>query len=262
LGYSYKPGRKAVVEIQFGDYIFPAMMQIVNEVATARYRSHNAWPAPMVIRVPVGGYIQGAMYHSQCIEGLFASRPGLRIAMPSNAADAKGLLKAAIRGQDPVLYMECKNLYRQERSKSPEPGPDYVLPFGLGRIVREGDSCTLVTWGNTVNIAIDAALALEDKGIHVEIIDLRTILPWDKDLVFQSLKKTSRCLVLHEDTITMGFGAEISAKIMEEAFELLDAPVKRVAAKDSFVPYAKPLENAILPQKNDVIVGVEALVGW
>jgi len=262
LGYSYKPGRKAVVEIQFGDYIFPAMMQIVNEIATARYRSDNNWPAPLVIRVPVGGYIQGAMYHSQCIEGLFASRPGLKIAMPSNAADAKGLLKAAIRGNDPVLFMECKNLYRQERSKSPEPDKDYVLPFGQGRIVRQGKHVTLVTWGNTVNIAIDAAGTLEDKGIEVEIIDLRTIIPWDSQLVFESIKKTSRCLVLHEDTITMGFGAEISARIMEEAFELLDAPVKRIAAKDSFVPYAKPLENAILPQKTDVIAGVEALVGW
>ncbi|MBE7490339.1 MAG: tungsten formylmethanofuran dehydrogenase [Planctomycetes bacterium] len=262
LGYSYKPGRKAVVEIQFGDYIFPAMMQIVNEVATARYRSDNNWPAPMVIRVPVGGYIQGAMYHSQCIEGLFASRPGLRIAMPSNAADAKGLLKAAIRGQDPVLFMECKNLYRQERSKSPEPDKDYLLPFGKGRIVRQGKHVTLVTWGNTVNIAIDAAGTLEDKGIEVEIIDLRTILPWDSQLVFESIKKTSRCLVLHEDTITMGFGAEISARIMEDAFELLDAPVRRVAARDSFVPYAKPLENAVLPQKADVIAGVEALVTW
>jgi 2-oxoisovalerate dehydrogenase E1 component len=261
LGYSYKPGRKAVVEIQFGDYIFPAMMQVVNELATARYRSNNNWPAPMVIRVPVGGYIQGAMYHSQCIEGLFASRPGLRIAMPSNAADAKGLLKAAIRGQDPVLFMECKNLYRQERAKSPEPDKDYVLPFGRGRIVREGSDVTLVTWGNTVMIAQDAALALEEK-ISVEIIDLRTIQPWDKELVFESLLKTNRALVLHEDTMTMGFGAEISARIMEEAFEWLDAPVKRVAAKDSFCPYSKVLENAVLPQKQNVIEAIEALAKW
>jgi 2-oxoisovalerate dehydrogenase E1 component len=158
--------------------------------------------------------------------------------------------------------MECKNLYRQERSKSPEPDKDYLLPFGKGRIVRQGKHVTLVTWGNTVNIAIDAAGTLEDKGIEVEIIDLRTILPWDSQLVFESIKKTSRCLVLHEDTITMGFGAEISARIMEDAFELLDAPVRRVAARDSFVPYAKPLENAVLPQKADVIAGVEALVTW
>jgi 2-oxoisovalerate dehydrogenase E1 component len=262
LGYSFKPGRKAVIEIQFGDYIFPAMMQIVNEIATARFRSHNAWPAPLVIRVPVGGYIQGAMYHSQCIEGLFASRPGLRIAMPSTAADAKGLLKAAIRGEDPVLFMECKNLYRQERCKSPEPDKDYVLPFGKGRIVREGSDVTLVTWGNTVMISEDAARSLEDKGISVEVIDLRTILPWDQEMVFKSVAKTNRCLVVHEDTITMGFGAEISARIMEEAFETLDAPVKRVAALDSFCPYAKPLENAVLPQKQGVIDAVEALVKW
>ena len=262
LGYSYKEGRKAVVEIQFGDYIFPAMMQLVNEVATARYRSHNAWAAPMVVRVPVGGYIQGAMYHSQCIEGLFASRPGLRIAMPSNAADAKGLLKAAIRGHDPVLFMECKNLYRQERCKSEEPDSDYVLPFGRGRIVREGSDVTLVTWGNTVMISQDAALALEDKGISVEIIDLRTILPWDQAMVFKSIAKTNRCLVVHEDTITMGFGAEISARIMEEAFNELDAPVRRVAAKDSFCPYAKPLENGVLPQKQGVIEAIESLVKW
>jgi len=262
LGYSYKPGRKAVVEIQFGDYIFPAMMQLINEVATARYRSDNNWPAPMVVRVPVGGYIQGAMYHSQCIEGTFATRPGLRIAMPSNAADAKGLLKAAIRGEDPVLFMECKNLYRQERCKSEEPDKDYVLPFGRGRIVREGSDVTLVTWGNTVMISQNAAQDLENQGIEVEIIDLRTILPWDKELVFKSIQKTNRCLVVHEDTMTMGFGAEISAKIMEEAFETLDAPVKRVAAKDSFCPYAKPLENGVLPQKHWITEAVENLVKW
>ncbi len=262
LGYSYKPGSKAVVEVQFGDYIFPAMMQVVNEVATARYRSNNNWPAPMVIRVPVGGYIQGAMYHSQCIEAVFATRPGLRIAMPSNAADAKGLLKAAIRGEDPVLFMECKNLYRQERAKSPEPDKDYLLPFGHGRIVREGSDVTLVTWGNTVMIAQDAALELEDKGIQVEIIDLRTILPWDQQTVFNSISKTNRALVLHEDTLTMGFGAEISARIMEEAFETLDAPVKRVAAQDSFCPYSKVLENAVLPQKAGVVAAVEQLVNW
>ncbi len=262
LGYSYKPGCKAVVEIQFGDYIFPAFEQIVNEVATARFRSHNNWPAPMVIRVPVGGYIQGAMYHSQCIEATFATRPGMLLAMPSNAADAKGLLKAAIRGQDPVLFMECKNLYRQERAKSPEPDKDYVLPFGIGRVVKEGDAITVVTWGNTVNVCLDAAMALSDAGIAIEIIDLRTILPWDKDLVFKSLKKTNRCMVVHEEQMTMGFGAEISARIMEEAFDLLDAPVKRVAALDSFCPYSKPLENAVLPQASWVIDAAKKLVSY
>jgi 2-oxoisovalerate dehydrogenase E1 component len=262
LGYSYKPGCKAVIEIQFGDYIFPAFEQIVNEVATARFRSHNNWPAPMVIRVPVGGYIQGAMYHSQCIEATFATRPGMLLAMPSNAADAKGLLKAAIRGQDPVLFMECKNLYRQERAKSPEPDKDYVLPFGIGRIVKEGDAITVVTWGNTVNVCLDAAMALADSGIAIEIIDLRTILPWDKDLVIRSLKKTNRCMVVHEEQMTMGFGAEISARIMEEAFDLLDAPVRRVAALDSFCPYSKPLENAVLPQASWVIEAAKKLVGY
>ena len=262
LGYSYKPGCKAVIEIQFGDYIFPAFEQIVNEVATARFRSHNNWPAPMVIRVPVGGYIQGAMYHSQCIEATFATRPGMLLAMPSNAADAKGLLKAAIRGQDPVLFMECKNLYRQERAKSPEPDKDYVLPFGIGRTVKEGDALTIVTWGNTVNVCLDAAMALQDSHIEVEIIDLRTILPWDKDLVFKSLKKTNRCMVVHEEQMTMGFGAEISARIMEEAFDTLDAPVKRVAALDSFCPYSKPLENAVLPQAGWVIEAAKKLVSY
>lgn len=262
LGYSYKPGCKAVIEIQFGDYIFPAFEQIVNEVATARFRSHNNWPAPMVIRVPVGGYIQGAMYHSQCIEATFATRPGMLLAMPSNAADAKGLLKAAIRGQDPVLFMECKNLYRQERAKSPEPDKDYVLPFGIGRIVKAGDAITVVTWGNTVNVCLDAAMALSDSGIAIEIIDLRTILPWDKDLVIRSLKKTNRCMVVHEEQMTMGFGAEISARIMEEAFDLLDAPVKRVAALDSFCPYSKPLENAVLPQASWVIDAATKLMKY
>lgn len=216
----------------------------------------------MVIRVPVGGYIQGAMYHSQCIEATFATRPGMLLAMPSNAADAKGLLKAAIRGQDPVLFMECKNLYRQERAKSPEPDKDYVLPFGIGRIVKEGDAITVVTWGNTVNVCLDAAMALSDSGIAIEIIDLRTILPWDKDLVIRSLKKTNRCMVVHEEQMTMGFGAEISARIMEEAFDLLDAPVKRVAALDSFCPYSKPLENAVLQQAGWAIEAAKKLVQW
>ena len=262
LGYSYEPGRKAVVEIQFGDYIFPAFTQIVNEVATARYRSNDTWPAPMVIRVPVGGYIQGAMYHSQCIEGVFAARPGMMLAMPSNAADAKGLLKAAIRGEDPVLFMECKNLYRQERAKRPEPDADYVLPFGHGKIIREGDAVTVVTWGNTVYICMDAAMELAEKGIEIEIIDLRTILPWDRELVIESIKKTGRCLIVHEDTLTGGFGAEISATLMDQAFELLDAPVRRVAAKDSFCPYSKVLENAVLPQKTDVTAAITKLVGF
>jgi 2-oxoisovalerate dehydrogenase E1 component len=181
--------------------------------------------------------------------------------MPSNAADAKGLLKAAIRGEDPVLFMECKNLYRQERAKSAEPDKEYVLPFGRGRIVREGSDVTLVTWGNTVMISEDAARTLEDK-ISVEVIDLRTIQPWDHELVFKSIQKTNRCLVVHEDTLTMGFGAEISARIMEEAFESLDAPVKRVAALDSFCPYSKVLESAVLPQKQSVLSALEALAKW
>lgn len=244
---------KPVVEIQFGDYIFPAHQQIVNEIATCRYRSNNGWWNPLVIRVPVGGYIQGAMYHSQMIDTIYARRPGLRVAIPSRADDAFGLLKAAIRGNDPVLFMENKFLYRQARAKAPYPGKDYVLPFGKLREVKPGKDVTIVTWGNTVLWSQDAAREVEKShGVTVEILDLRTLAPWDKEGVLERVSQTNRCVVVHEDFMTGGFGAEISARIMEEAFDQLDAPVLRVAAKDCYCPYSKPLENAVLPQPEDI----------
>ncbi|MCK6439715.1 MAG: dehydrogenase E1 component subunit alpha/beta [Planctomycetes bacterium] len=248
-GLAHGGGWKPLIEIQFGDYIFPAIQQIVNEIATCRYRSNNAWANPMVIRVPVGGYIQGGMYHSQSIDSLFAHRPGLRVAIPSRADDAKGLLKAALRSEDPVLFMEPKFLYRQARAKAPDPGEDYTLEFGKLRVVLPGRDVTLVTWGNTVLKAIDAAKEIEKSlGASVEILDLRTLNPWDKDGILESVAKTNRCVVLHEDFLTGGFGAEISARIMEEAFEMLDAPVLRVAAKDVYCPYGAALEEQVLPQ--------------
>ncbi len=262
-GMAHDPAWKPVIEIQFGDYIFPAHQQIVNEIATCRYRSNNGFTNNLVIRTPVGGYIQGAMYHSQSIDGIYAHRPGLRIAIPSRADDAYGLLKAAIRGEDPVLFMEPKFLYRQARAKAPYPGKDYVLPFGKARVVQKGDDVTLVTWGNTVLWSMDAAAEVGKKhGVKVEVLDLRTIAPWDKEAVLESVSRTNRCIVVHEDFMTGGFGAEISARIMEEAFDQLDAPVLRVAAKDCYCPYAKPLEAQVLPQASWIVEALERVLGW
>ncbi len=262
-GLAHDPKWKPVIEIQFGDYIFPAHQQIINELATCRYRSNGNWENSVVIRVPVGGYIQGALYHSQSIDGIYAHRPGLRIAIPSRADDAKGLLKAAIRGHDPVLFMEPKFLYRQARAKAEDPGEDYVLPFGKLRVVQSGSDITLVTWGNTVLWSLDAAKELQNKtGASVEILDLRTLNPWDKEGILESVRKTNRCVVVHEDFLTGGFGAEISARIMEEAFDQLDAPVLRVAAKDCFCPYSKPLENQILPQSSDIFEALKNVLEY
>ncbi len=238
-------GLKPVVEIQFGDYIWTAMMQIRNEVATLRYRSNGDWSCPMVIRVPVGGYIHGALCHSQSIDGYFTHLPGIFIAFPSNAADAKGLLKTACRMDDPVMFLEHKGLYRQGYAASPEPDAEFLLPFGKARIVSEGNDLTIVTWGAMVQKSIEAR---KKTGASVEIIDIRTLNPLDMDTILSSVKKTSRVAVVHEDNITGGFGAEIAARIADEGFELLDAPVKRVASKDLPIAYAPVLEDAILVQ--------------
>ena len=238
-------GYKPVVEIQFGDYIWYGMMQIRNEVATMRYRSNGQWHCPLVMRVPVGGYIHGAICHSQCIDGYFAHLPGLYIAYPSNAADAKGLLKMACRLEDPVIFMEHKGLYRQGYAASPEPDKNYLLPFGKSVIVQEGRDLTIVTWGALVQKSIEA---VQNTGISAEIIDLRTLNPLDMDTVINSLKKTNRLMVAHEDNITNGFGAEISAWIADEGFEFLDAPIKRVASLDAPVAYSTILENELLVQ--------------
>ena len=255
-------GYKPVVEIQFGDYIWTAMMQLRNEVSTLRYRSNNAWKCPLVVRVPVGGYIHGALYHSQSIDGYFIHMPGIYLAYPSNAADAKGLLKMACRMDDPVIYMEHKGLYRQGYAATEEPGEDYALPFGKGRIVCQGNELTIVTWGAMVQKSIEGikSLALAD-GV-VEIIDLRTLNPLDLDMIEGSLEKTGKVLVVYEDNLTNGPGAEISALIADQFFEFLDGPVRRVAAKDSPVPFNWFLEEKILPQTEDVSIAIQELLEY
>jgi 2-oxoisovalerate dehydrogenase E1 component len=241
-------GYKPVPEIQFGDYVWTAMMQIRNELATIRYRSNNAFSCPAVIRIPIGGYIHGALCHSQNIESFFAHIPGLKIALPSTALDAYGLLKASIRCNDPVLFLEHKSLYRQNFAKSQLPSEDWVLPFGKAAVRREGSDLTIVTYGATVQRSLQAASKLADDGYEAEIIDLRTLNPVDWDTVTDSVKKTGKCLVIHEDCRFVGYGAEIAAEVTERCFEHLDGPVRRYAGADTPVPFNWDLEEEILPQ--------------
>ena len=255
-------GFKPIVEIQFADYIWPAMMQLRNEVATLRWRSQGQWTNPMVVRVAVGGYIKGGPWHSACIEATFAHVPGWKIAFPSSADDAKGLLKAAIRGQDPVLFLEHKGLYRKVQAKSLEPDAEYVIPFGKGRIRREGKDVTIVTWGSTVYLALEAARQLEHEGRSIEVIDLRTLAPFDEQMIYHSVRKTNRVIVAHEDSLTAGFGGEIVARIAENVLDSLDAPVIRVAAKDTFVPSAPNLELQTLPSVADFQAAVERVLRY
>ncbi len=254
-------GYKPVVEIQFGDYIWPAFMQFRNEISTMRYRSNGGFKAPVVTRVAVGGYIHGGLCHSQNIEGFFSHIPGIMIAYPSNAADAKGLLKTAIRMDDPVLFLEHKGMYRLPFAKTVEPDENYLLPFGKGKIVKEGKDATVVTWGMGVKDSLNAAKKIEkETGKTVEVIDLRTIVPWDKEMVLESVKKTGRVLIQHEDTLSGGFGGEIAAVIAKEAFTYLDAPVMRNAAKDSHIPYAPAYENDVLPSESKIKADLEELL--
>ncbi|MFB3130937.1 MAG: transketolase C-terminal domain-containing protein, partial [Rhodothermales bacterium] len=256
-------GFKPVVEIQFADYIWPAMQQLRNQAATFRYRSNNRWSCPMVIRVPTGGYIHGGLCHSQNIESIFGHMPGFLIAMPSTAADAKGLLKTAIRSQDPVLFLEHKALYRAAAARSPRPETDYLLPFGKARLHREGTDLTIVTYGMMVHKCMNAArLIAKEDGASVEIIDLRTIVPLDTEAILASVKKTNRALVVYEDHEFIGFGAEICAQIADQAFEHLDAPVRRVAGAFTYVPFAGPLERAVLPQDEDILEAARAMLAY
>ena len=255
-------GWRPCVEIQFGDYIWPAMMQIRDEAACMRYRSNGNWNCPLVIRVAVGGYIHGGLYHSQSIESYFFNMPGIRVVFPSNAADAKGLLKTALRMNDPVLFLEHKGLYRQGYASTPEPDKDYLLPFGKANTIEKGDALTIVCWGAMVQKSIDAVKSSSLEEGDVELIDLRTINPIDWDAIYHSVEKTGKLLIVHEDTLTGGVGAEIAAKISDDLFEDLDGPIKRVAAKDCHVPYNDLLEAEVLPQTDQIVEAINDLMEY
>jgi len=253
-------GFKPVVEIQFGDYIWPAFMQLRDEVAMLRYRSNGNFACPMVIRVAVGGYIRGGLYHSQSIESFFTHIPGIRVVFPSNAADAKGLLKTACRENDPVLFLEHKGMYRQGFAAAPEPGSDYLMPFGVAGIKQEGEDITVITYGMMVHRTLSAVKKLDD--VSVEVIDLRTLNPLDEETIYNSVRKTGKALIVHEDTYTGGFGGEIAARVADNCFQSLDGPIKRVAAKDSPVPYSPPLEQDMLPGEADISKALRELADF
>jgi 2-oxoisovalerate dehydrogenase E1 component len=261
VGYAAS-GFRPVVEIQFADYIWPGMQQLRNQVAPFRYRSNGDWSCPMVIRVPCGGYIHGGLCHSQNVESIFGHMPGFKIALPSTAADAKGLLTTAMQMQDPVLFLEHKALYRAASARTPTPPEGYQLPFGKARVVREGTDMTIVTYGMMVHKAKNVAKELEKDGVDVEIIDIRTILPLDSETILSSIQKTNRALVLYEDHEFIGFGAEIAAQIGDDAFTYLDAPIRRVAGEFTYIPFAHSLERAVLPSDDGILEEARDLLAF
>ncbi len=264
IGMSMR-GLKPVAEIQFFDYIWPAMMQIRDEMANLRWRSNNGWSCPAVIRVAIGGYLNGgAIYHSQCGEVMFTHIPGLRVIMPSNSLDACGLLRTAIRSDDPVLFLEHKRLYREPYNRSPHPGPDYTIPFGKARIAKTGHSLTVVTYGALVQKSLQAATQIEHRNpdISIEVIDLRSLSPYDWHAISASVRKTNRVMIVHEDCLSWGYGAELAARIANELFSYLDAPVGRVAGLDTWVGYHPLLEAEILPQVDTVAREAERLLAF
>jgi 2-oxoisovalerate dehydrogenase E1 component beta subunit len=254
-------GLLPVAEIQFADFIHPAMNQIMNEAAKIRYRSNGDFGCPLVVRAPFGGGIRGALYHSQSVESLFAHVPGLKIVIPATPYDAKGLLKSAIRDPDPVMFFEHKRTYRLMRQEVPD--EDYTVPLGQARIAREGNDLTVIAYGLMLHFALEAAETLAREGIDVEVIDLRTIVPLDKETILDSVKKTSKVLIVHEDTRTGGFGGELASIVAEEAFEYLDAPVRRLTGPDvPAMPFAKPLEDAFLPNPARIAAALRELAAY
>jgi 2-oxoisovalerate dehydrogenase E1 component beta subunit len=253
-------GLRPVAEIQFADYIYPAIDQIVNEAAKIRYRSNGGFGCPLVIRAPYGAGVHGALYHSQSVEALFCHVPGLKVVTPSTPYDAKGLLKAAIRDEDPVLFFEHKRTYRRVRGEVPD--EDYVVPIGVAEVKRAGQHVSLVTYGAMVHQALEAAEVLVGEGVSVEVIDLRSLLPWDHETVVASVSKTNKVVICHEDSKTAGVGAEVAAFIGEELFEQLDGPIMRVAARDAPVPFAATLEEAIIPGTRHILDAVRRLAAY